>query len=157
MSKLREMWNHVLYGPETKQAQDEFEAQIAAKIKAAEEAIMPSNGIWNQQAQLQNANQGMGQVAQNQSALGGQVFGWGGTTYPNSITDQFQQQMVKMQDDLTRTRWELASQQDIRKQDAALLKRFFRMEQWLKEAHPEVMDEFKAVNDLLRTAGEEEI
>lgn len=171
MGKFSEMWEKAINGGVVEKEETDLRVQEAQDkegglnpsytpsqvLKALEKEALQN--AQNRYLQGQNmAIIGSGSPYQNWGQLG-QAIGAGGlinSQYPTP-PDPRDVQIGNLSDELNRARWELASQQEIRKQDAALLKRFFRMETWLNEAHPEVMEQFKAVNDLLKAAGEDEI
>ncbi|MNK71142.1 hypothetical protein D3C87_905840 [compost metagenome] len=111
--------------------------------------------IWTKNAANQPVQQAQGQ--QNMGgALGGSSLTGLGSGYlgTNGGSSPMTTREVQLQEENNRLKWELASQESLRKQDAFLIRRNYRMWAWLKDTHPEVVEEFEAVEDLLKASGE---
>jgi hypothetical protein len=112
--------------------------------------------IWGQK----NAANQLSQQAQGQQNMGGALGGSSltglGSGYlgTNVGSSPMTTREVQLQEENHRLKWELNSQHSVRALDSALLKRHYRMWAWLKDTHPEVVEEFEAVEDLLKASGE---
>lgn len=107
------------------------------------------NQLMNQQNQLNHA--------QGQQAMGGGGLGSGyvgGSYIGTGVNQSTDPEKVALRQENYRLHTEIQSFDSIRAQDRVLLQRHYRIWQWLKDVHPEVIEEFKAVEDLLEASGE---
>lgn len=103
-----------------------------------------------QQAQQYQGNQMGGALGGSSlTGLGSGYMGQGGYVGTSVTTRETQ-----LDQENHRLKWELNAQQSVRAMDSALIKRHYRMWAWLKDTHPEVVEEFEAVEDLLKASGE---
>lgn len=106
----------------------------------------PGSSLQNQlnDAQGQQAMGGGGYVG----GLGGLGSGYAQTAiYPDPEKDSLRMANHALQS-------QVQAFDSIRAQDKVLLQRHYRIWTWLKDVHPEVIEEFKAVEDLLKASGE---
>src|SRR5574338_261566 len=110
------------------------------------------NPLMNQQNQLNHA--------QGQQAMGGgglissnhgYVHGLGSGYAQTAISSDPEKDSLRMENHALQS--QVQAFDSIRKQDRVLLQRHYRIWQWLQDVHPEVIEEFKAVEDLLKASG----
>lgn len=109
--------------------------------------------IWTKQ-QAQNAINQANQL-QNQGMAGGGVAGQyyqGGSIL--GTAPMYDPEKEALRSRVHALEVEVRSFDGIRAMDRALLQRHYRMWQWLKDVHPEVVAEFDAMEDLLKASGE---
>lgn len=117
--------------------------------------------VW-QKTNLGSSLQNQLSDAQGQQAMGGGGYVGGlGSGYVGGLGSGYAQTAISSdpeRDSLRMANHALQSQvqafDSIRAQDRVLLQRHYRIWQWLKDVHPEVIEEFKAVEDLLKASGE---
>lgn len=119
-------------------------------------AIWGQKNAANQLTQQAQGQQNMSGAIGGSSltGLGSGYLGQGGYVGTNVGSSPMTTREVQLQEENHRLKWELNSQHSVRAMDSALLKRHYRMWAWLKDTHPEVVEEFEAVENLLKASGE---
>ena len=98
----------------------------------------------------QNMSGGLGNGAL--TGLGSGYLGQGGMVNTAKTVADHEKEVLRSQVHSLQT--ELKGQQSVRAMDQVLLRRHYRIWQWLKDVHPEVIQEFEAMEDLLKASGE---